>query len=110
MAKQTDMLAPQEPEASARAQERARMHDLHRQGGLERGMAPYIVYGDAWCPHGCGQRLQAIDFRLENYEPAVHDPFIRAWFIISAKLAIAEEAVAVLPKLPEDWYKNAIIL
>jgi hypothetical protein len=31
-------------------------------------------------------------------------------FTISAKAAISEEAALVLPKLPEDWCKNAIIL
>jgi hypothetical protein len=105
-----------------------RMHTLYRQGGLERGMAPHIVYVDEFCPYGCGQRMQAIDFRVEAYGPTVHDPLVRAWwndigfagkcpncggwihFTIRAKQAISEDEAAALPKLPEDWHKHAVIL
>lgn len=57
------------------------MHSLYRQGGRERQMAPHIVYADSACPHaGCGQRLQAIDFRLEAHGRDIHDPLVRAWW------------------------------
>jgi hypothetical protein len=37
------------------------MHDLYRQGGQERQMAPHIVYDQDTCPHpGCSQRMRAI--------------------------------------------------
>jgi hypothetical protein len=105
------------------------MHALYRRGGQERGMAPHIVYALATCPHpGCSQRMQAIDFRVEAYGPAVHDPLVRAWwsdigfagkcpgcggwihFTIQNKRAITEDEAAVLPRLPDDWYQNATIL
>ena len=60
------------------AEELERMHTIYRQGGAERHMAPHIVYADPACPHGCGQHMQAIDFRLDG--PAVHDPLVRAWW------------------------------
>ena len=105
------------------------MHALYRQGGRERHMAPHIVYADATCPHaGCGQRMQAIDFRLEAHGREVHDPLIRAWwddtgfvgrcpkcrrwihFTIHAKRAVTDEEAARLPQLPDNWYEAAIIL
>ncbi len=61
------------PEAS-RSRE---MHDLYRSGGARRQVAPHVVYNDATCPHpGCDQRLQAIDFRLEDRDRSVHDPLV----------------------------------
>jgi hypothetical protein len=110
-------------------EELERMHALYRQGGLERGMAPHIVYADDLCPHaGCTQRMQAIDFRVEVYGPGVHDPLVRAWwsdigfagqcptcggwvhFTIQNKRALTADEASVLPKLPHDWHKNATIL
>ncbi len=105
------------------------MHDLYRKGGGDRAMAPHIIYQDGACPHsGCGEKLQAIDFRLETYGPAVHDPLVRAWwsdvgfagrcprcggwihFTIREKKAISDAEAAGLPKLPDDWHKTALIL
>jgi hypothetical protein len=105
------------------------MHALYRQGGGERHMAPHIVYADGTCPHaGCGQRMQAIDFRLEAYGKGVHDPLVRAWwddtgfagrcpacdgwihFTIHAKRAVTAEDAARLPQLPDDWHAVAILL
>ena len=105
------------------------MHALYRQGGQERQMAPHIVYEHENCPHaGCTQRMQAIDFRLEAYGPAVHDPLVRAWwsdvgfagrcprcggwihFTIRGKRAITPEEAAPLPHLPDDWHAVALIL
>ena len=104
------------------------MHSLYREGGRERATAPHIVYADESCPHKCGQRMQAIDFRVEAYGPAVHDPLVRAWwsdigfagkcptcgswihFTIQGKRAITADEASVLPRLPDDWYKNATIL
>ncbi len=57
------------------------MHTLYRQGGADRMMAPHVVYPEAGCPHdGCRQNLQAIDFRLEAFGRAIHDPLVRAWW------------------------------
>ena len=56
---------------------REEMHQLYRLGGKERSMAPHVVYQDANCPHGCGQHLQAIDFRLEDHGKEIHDPLVR---------------------------------
>ena len=111
------------------AEDRERMHALHRQGGLERQAAPHIVYPDAACPHpGCGQPLQAIEFRLEDHGRAVHDPLVRAWwddtgfagrcprcggwihFTIRAKRAVTAEQAARYPQLPDDWHSAATIL
>ena len=105
------------------------MHAVYRQGGLERRMAPHIVYDSDTCPHpGCTQRMQAIDFRLESYGPAVHDPLVHAWwsdigfagrcpqcggwihFTIRGKRAITPDEAANLPHLPDDWHANALIL
>src|SRR5260370_612754 len=95
------------------------MHTLYPQGGQERHMAPHIVYVHDTCPYpGCLQRLQAIDFRLEAYGPAVHDPLVRAWwsdtgfvgrcpqcggwihFTIRGKRPVTPEEAATLPHLP----------
>jgi len=57
--------------ASPTVSELEQMHALYRQGGRDRNMAPHILYADPGCPHsGCGQKMQAIDFRLETYGPA----------------------------------------
>ena len=73
-----------------------RVHDLYRQGGQERQMAPHIVYSEATCPHtGCGQRMQAIrwdgfeirptidptnDLRLEAHGRSADDCLVHAWW------------------------------
>ncbi len=105
------------------------MHVLYRQGGQDRQMAPHIVYSDATCPHAlCTRKMQAIDFRVESYGPAIHDPLVRAWwddsgfagrcpqcggwihFTIRTKHAISSAEAAQLLQLPDDWHKAAIIL
>jgi hypothetical protein len=115
--------------ASPRAEELEQMHALYRKGGEQRRMAPHIVYPDPICPYpGCGQPMQAIDFRLENYGPAIHDPLVISWwndtgfagrcphcggwihFTIREKRAITAEAAALLPQLPNDWHAVALIL
>src|SRR5688500_14768009 len=104
------------------AGERAEMHSVYRAGGRKRLMAPHVVYSEPGCPHaGCGARMQAIDFRLEDHGRAVHDPLVRAWwddrgfagrcpacggwihFTILGKLAITSEEAAKLPQLPDGW-------
>src|SRR5262245_55815850 len=104
------------------------MHAFYRKGGEARQMAPHIVYADVTCPHpGCGQRLQAIDFRLYAHGRAVHDPLVRAWwadtgfagrcprcggwihFTIRSKRAITAGEAAQLPLLPDNWYAVATI-
>ena len=109
--------------------ERDRMHELYRKGGQQRQIAPHVIYADATCPHGgCGQQLQAIDFRLEAYGPVVHDPLVRAWwndtgfagrcpccggwihFTIRDKRPITAAEAGQLPQLPDDWHAGAIIL
>jgi hypothetical protein len=106
-----------------------RMHALYRKGGEARRMAPHIIYADAACPHaGCGQHMQAIDFRLEAYGPTVHNPLVVAWwndtgfvgrcprcngwihFTIRSKRAVTAEEAARLPQLPADWHQVALIL
>jgi hypothetical protein len=105
------------------------MHILYREGGANRMMAPHVVYREAGCPHpGCSQNLQAIDFRLEAFGRAIHDPLVRAWwddvgfagqcpgcghwihFTIRGKLAIDEATAKTLPKLPANWAEEAVIL
>ncbi len=114
---------------STTVQELERMHALYRQGGQERGMDPHIVYAHESCRQpGCGQRMQAIDFRLKAYGPVVHDPLVQAWwndtgfvgrcpqcggrihFTIRAKRAITASEAAQLPTLPDDWHVQATIL
>ncbi len=106
-----------------------KMHAVYRLGGQKRHMAPQILYSADTCPYpGCTQRMQAIDFRLEAYGPAVHDPLVRAWwddigfagrcpscggwihFTIRGKQAISPEEAKHLPQLPDDWYETALIL
>jgi hypothetical protein len=105
------------------------MHAVYRQGGQERQMAPHIVYPETSCPHpDCDQPMQAIEFRLESYGPAVHDPPVRAWwndtgfvgrcprcggwihFTIRAKRPITDDEAAQYPQLPHDWHARATIL
>ena len=104
-------------------------HALHRQGGRERQAAPQVVYPEALCPHpGCGQPMQAIDFRLEAHGRAVHDSLVRAWwddtgfvgrcphcggwvhFTVREKRAVTPEASTQFPQLPDDWYEKATVL
>jgi hypothetical protein len=111
------------------ADDLAKMHDLYRQGGLDRQMAPHIVYAEPSCPHpNCLQPMQALDFRLEDHGRAIHDPLVRAWwndtgfvgrcprcqgwihFTIRSKTAITEDEAARYPRLPDDWHANATIL
>jgi hypothetical protein len=107
----------------------ALMHAVYRQGGADRAMAPHVVYKDGGCPHpGCQQHLRAIDFRLEAFGRAVHDPLVRAWwsdvgfvgqcpnchgwihFTIQGKRAIDASEADSLPKLPAHWADEAVIL
>src|SRR5688572_29156909 len=70
-----------EETTALKTSERAEMHEEYRLGGARRSMAPHVVYSDAECPHpGCEIRLQAIDFRLEDFGKAVHDPLVQAWW------------------------------
>ena len=110
-------------------EELEQMHELYRQGGLERQMAPHIVYAEPTCPHpGCSEPMQALDFRLEDHGRLVHDPLVRAWwndtgfvgrcprcsgwilFTIRGKTAMTPEAAAAYPSLPDDWHSKATIL
>lgn len=105
------------------------MHESYRTGGAERLGPLHVVYTEASGPHpGCPARMQAIDFRLEAYGQAVHDPLVTAWwngtgfagrcphcggwihFTIHEKRAIDGAEAARLPKLPDDWHSEAVIL
>jgi hypothetical protein len=111
------------------SEELNQMHDLYRQGGLARQIAPHIVYAEPTCLHvDCGEPMQAIDFRLEDHGRAVHDPLVRAWwndtgfvgqcphcggwiqFTIRAKCAISADEAAQYPQLPDDWHAKATVL
>jgi hypothetical protein len=114
---------------AGRSRDLHRMHEVYRTGGQEHGTAPHVVYTDPACPHpGCGARLQAIDFRLEEHGREVHDALVRAWwsdegfagrcprcrgwihFTIRAKRAVSEEEAAGCLKLPDDWLEKAVVL
>jgi hypothetical protein len=114
---------------SQSAAELDQMHALYRQGGADRAMAPHVVYRDGSCPHeGCQRSLRAIDFRLEAFGRAIHDPLVRAWwddvgfvgrcpacggwihFTIRGKRAVSEEEARALPQLPPNWADEAVIL
>ncbi len=105
------------------------MHAVYRDGGANRARAPHVVYVDVSCPHpDCPQHLQAIDFRLEAFGRAVHDTLVEAWwddtgfagrclscdrwihFTIREKRAISDVEAATLPKLPDNWASEAVIL
>ncbi len=105
------------------------MHTVYRTGGAQKLVAPHVVYRESGCPHsGCGQNLQAIDFRLEAFGREIHDPLVRAWwedvgfagrcptcggwihFTIRSKLAIDATAAQSLPQLPPNWADEAVIL
>jgi hypothetical protein len=111
------------------AAELEHMREFYRKGGEKSQMAPHIVYADDTCPHpGCTQRMQGIDFRLEAYGPAVHDPLVRAWwndtgfagrcprcrgwihFTLRGKRALADGEAQQLPQLPDSWHQAALIL
>jgi hypothetical protein len=110
-------------------EELIQMHALYRQGGEERQMAPHIVYPEPACPQlGCGEPMQAIEFRLEDHGRAVHDPLVLAWwndtgfvgrcphcdgwvhFTILSKRTITPDEAAQYPQLPDDWHARATIL
>ncbi|MFO0949953.1 MAG: hypothetical protein U0835_02145 [Isosphaeraceae bacterium] len=110
-------------------EERAAMHALYLRGGRESLMAPHVVYAEGSCPYpGCGQPMQAIDFRLEDFGRDVHDRLVRAWwndtgfvgrcphcqgwihFTIRSKRAVSEDEAARYPQLPEGWYDGATVL
>ncbi len=105
------------------------MHAVYRQEGAARATAPHVIYQDAECPHeGCHQSLRAIDFRLDAFGRAVHDPLVRAWwddtgfvgqcpacrgwihFTIRGKRPIEKAEAETLPQLPENWSDEAVIL
>jgi hypothetical protein len=105
------------------------MHNLYRDGGAIRETALHVVYRESHCPHqGCQQNLQAIDFRLEAFGRAVHDPLVRAWwadigfagrcpgcggwihFTIRGKIAMNEQEARDLPQLPDNGSDEAVIL
>jgi len=111
------------------AVELERMHALYLNGGMSRQGLPQGVYSDPFCLHGgCVGQMQAINFHLEHYGPAIHDPLVRAWwndtgfagrcprchgwihFTVRDKLAIRDEEAKQLPQLPNDWHSVAIIL
>jgi hypothetical protein len=111
------------------AEEIAQMHAVFRKGGQDRQMAPHIVYVEPACPHtGCGQPMQAIDFRLEDHGRDIHEPLVRAWwndtgfvgrcphcsgwihFTIRSKTAITALEAANYPQLPDNWHVRATIL
>jgi hypothetical protein len=92
-------------------------------------MAPHIVYPEPACPHvGCGQPMQAIDFRLKDHGRTPHDRLLRAWwndtgfvgrcthcdgwihFGIRSKRAVTVDEVSQYLQLPDDWHAHAIIL
>jgi hypothetical protein len=116
-------------DSSQHAADLEQMHAVYREGGAARARAPHVIYKDAACPHpGCSQQLRAIDFRLEAFGPSVHDPLVRAWwddtgfagrcpscgrwihFTIRAKHAIDDTQAQSLPKLPDNWADEAVIL
>jgi hypothetical protein len=105
------------------------MHSLYLRGGAERAMAPHVVYRESGCPHeGCLYALHAIDFRLEAFGRAVHDSLVNAWwadtgfagkcpgcggwihFTVRGKRAIGQSEADALPKLPDNWADEAVIL
>jgi hypothetical protein len=111
------------------ASELKEMHTLYRKGGKERLSAQHVVYQDPGCPYpGCTQPLHAIDFRVEDYGNAIHDPLVLAWwndvgfagkcprchgwihFTIRGKKAITATEATSLPNLLDDWHSVATIL
>jgi len=111
------------------AADREQMHALYRQGSEEGQSPPHVVYRDSSCPHeGCGQILQAIDFRLEDHGHVIQDPLVRAWwndtgfagrcpgcggwihFTIRTKRAVTDDEADLYPKLPDNWHEGATIL
>lgn len=114
---------------TASDEELDQMHALYRAGGGEHQAARQVVCPETSCPHdGCGQPMQAIDFRLEDHGRAVHDPLVHAWwndtgfvgrcprcdgwihFTIRAKRAMTPDEAAGYPQLPDDWHTKATIL
>jgi hypothetical protein len=105
------------------------MHSLYLRGGADRATAPHVVYRESECPHdGCHYGLQAIDFRLEAFGRTVHDSLVAAWwadtgfagrcpgcggwihFTVRGKRAIEQRDADMLPKLPDNWADEAVIL
>jgi len=115
--------------SSPTATELESMHETYCRGSLEHRLAPHAIYADPTCPHtGCRQRLQGIDFRLEEHGQSLHDTLLRAWwsdagiagrcsscrrwihFTIRTKRAISEADAAHLPQLPPNRADHALIL
>lgn len=100
---------------------------LYREGGLKQMASPHIHYADGVCPHGCGYKMEWIDFQLELFgDPeGIYKPLVKAWwegtgfagrcpqcdnwihFKTLGMMALSEDEAAALPKLPEQWNATA---
>lgn len=100
---------------------------IYREGGLQQMASPHIHYQDPECPHGCGHRMEWIDFRLELHgDPdGIYKPLVRAWWsgdgfagrcptcdgwihFKTLQMAPVDDAGAArLLQLPQNWHAVA---
>jgi hypothetical protein len=97
------------------AAELEEMDRIYREGGLRQMASPHVHYGQPGCPHGCGHRLEWIDFeevssRLtlawwDGTGFAGRCPTCKGWvhFTTLGMEAIDDAKAAKLPQLPDNW-------
>jgi len=108
-------------------QEMRELDRIYREGGLRQMASPHVHYHDPHCPHGCGHRMEWIDFQLELFgdRDGVYVPLVRAWwegsgfvgqcpnchqwirFTTLGMEAPADHQVDQLPHLPDNWHTVA---
>jgi hypothetical protein len=99
----------------------------YRERGLSNMATPHAHYPDSSCPHGCGNKVEWIVFRLEHFgDPkGIYEPLVRSWwngtgfagrcprcgrwvrFTTLRMEAVSEESAASLPRLPDKWHTIA---
>jgi hypothetical protein len=100
---------------------------IYREGGLRQMASPHIHYHESLCPHGCGHKMEWIDFQLELFgdRDGIYIPLVRAWwegtgfvgrcphcrqwihFTTLGMHAVDAKKADSLPHLPDDWHTVA---
>jgi len=100
--------------------------------GYERRAMPHVIYSGIHllCPWpGCSQRIEGIDFQLEQWQdPSRYAQYVKEWwqgrglvgrcpgcgnhvlFSVTGKESIADPVAQGLAVLPDDWHQTAHII
>jgi hypothetical protein len=127
MSRATEATAPIVP-----AEEIERRLAEYRRQGFEHQALPHGVYQEPYllCPWaGCGFRISAIDFQIENTgDPALYKNVLAGWwqgpgvvgrcpgcgkhvlFSMTEKKTVSDPCAAGLTVLPDNWHQTAYIV